>query len=114
MVVIPRLAALVRKRRRQLGWTQSDLARAMGSSPSRVCKLEAHDASVATSLMLKALEVMGSPIRIEIDSRRDPFEGLSPRERRQWSERLLRRKHAEVIAEQQGVDSGDVEHVLRS
>ena len=67
---------------------------------------------MATSLMLKALEAMGSPLRIEIDSRRDALEGLTPRQRRQWSERLLRRKHAEVIAEQEGVDVGDVEHVL--
>src|SRR5512134_3621970 len=103
---------LVRKRREALGWTQSDLARALGSSPSRICKLEARDASVSVSLMLKALDVMGSPLRIEIDSARDPFAGLSKQERRQLSERLLRRKRAERIAERHEVDAGHVEHVL--
>lgn len=108
------LAALVRKRREQLGWSQSDLARAMGSSPSRVCKLEATDTSVAPSLMLKALEAMETPLRVEIDSRRDAFAGarLSRRQRHQASVRLLRRKQAERIAEREGVDAGDVEHVL--
>lgn len=108
------LAALVRRRREQLGWSQSDLARAMGSSPSRLSKLEAADASVAPSLMLKALAIMETPIRIEIDSRRDVFADarLSPHRRRQASARLLRRKQAERIAEREGVDAGDVEHVL--
>jgi len=112
--MIPRLAALLCKRRRQLGWSQSDLARAMGSSPSRISKLEATDASVAPNLMLKALEVMEAPVEVRIDSRRDAFAGdeLSLRERRQASARLLRRKHAERIAEREGVDAGDVEHVL--
>jgi len=104
----------VRQRRTQLGWSQSDLARALGSSPSRICKLEAADASVSPSLMLKALEVMGAPVDVRIDSRRDPFAvgRLSPRQRRQASARLLRRKRAERIAEREGVDAGDVEHVL--
>jgi transcriptional regulator with XRE-family HTH domain len=110
----PDLAALVRKRREQLGWSQSDLARAMGSSPSRICKLEASDASVAPGLMLRALHVMETPLRVEIDSRRDVFADtrLSRRRRLQASARLLRRKHAERIAEREGVDAGDVEHVL--
>lgn len=108
------LAALVRRRREQLGWSQSDLARAMGSSPSRLSKLEATDASVAPSLMLKALAAMETPLRIEIDSRRDVFADarLAPHRRRQASARLLRRKQAERIAEREGVDAGDVEHVL--
>jgi transcriptional regulator with XRE-family HTH domain len=110
----PDLAALVRKRREQLGWTQSDLARAMGSSPSRVCKLEAADVSVAPSLMLKALEAMETPLRVEIDSRRDVFaeSRLTQQQRRQLSHRLLRRKQAERIAARDAVDAGDVEHAL--
>lgn len=112
--MISRLAKLVRTRREVLGWTQSDLARALGSSPSRICKLEAADTTVSASLMLRALEVMASPLRIEIDSARDPFaeSGLSKEQRRQLSERLQRRRHAERIAERHGVDAGDVEHVL--
>jgi transcriptional regulator with XRE-family HTH domain len=108
------LPKLVRKRRESLGWTQSDLARALGSSPSRICKLEAWDASVSPRLMLKALEVMATPLRVEIDSARDPFAQprLSKEHRRQLSERLLRRRRAERMAERHGVDAGDVEHAL--
>lgn len=110
----PELAALVRSRREKLGWSQSDLARAMGSSPSRVCKLEASDTSVAPSLMLRALEVMEAPLEVRIDSKRDAFQGqhLSTRQLHQASARLLRRKHAERVAEREKVDAGDVEHVL--
>jgi len=106
------LAKLVLKRREDLGWTQSDLAKALGSSPSRICKLEAGDITVSASLMLKALEAMASPLRFAIDSTRDPFAGLSKKDRRQLSERLKRRRHAERLAERHAVDAGDVEHVL--
>src|SRR5689334_4210110 len=108
------LAALVRRRRTQLGWSQSDLARALGSSPSRINKLEAGDASVSASLMLRALDVMSAPLRIEIDRAKDPFAqpGLTPAQRRDLSARLKRRRHAERIAERHDVDPGDVEHVL--
>jgi transcriptional regulator with XRE-family HTH domain len=108
------LAQLVRRRREKLGWTQSDLARALGSSPSRVCKLEVADRSVAVSLMLKALAVMDCPLRIQVDTARDPFarRGLSSAHRRQLSRRLQRRRHAERLAERYDVDAGDVEHAL--
>ena len=112
--MIEELANLVRKRREQLRWTQTDLSRAMGSSPSRICKLEAGDASVAPSLMLRALEVMAAPLKVEVDLIRDPLreEGLTRKQRDEVSRRLLRRQHAERIAEREGVDAGDVEHVL--
>jgi len=110
----PDLADLVRRRREALGWTQSDLARALGSSPSRVCKLEAQDVSVAASLMLKALAIMETPLRIEMDTARDPFTDPLQSEvvRRRLSQRLHRRKHAERLAERHDVDAGDVEHAL--
>lgn len=112
--MVRELAQLVRRRREDLEWTQSDLARAVGSSPSRISKLEAADGSVAASLMLRALAVMDSPLRIEIDAARDPFAqpGLSREQRRQLSLRLRRRRHAERIAERHAVDAGDVEHAL--
>ena len=108
------LANLVRKRREQLRWSQTDLSHAVGSSPSRICKMEAGDVSVAPSLMLRALEAMAAPLHIEIDSRRDPLAevGLTRKQRHEVSQRLLRRQHAERIAEREGVDAGDVEHVL--
>jgi transcriptional regulator with XRE-family HTH domain len=112
--VKPDLASLVRQRREALGWTQSDLARALGSSPSRVCKLEAGDESVAANLMLKALAIMETPLRVEIDAAGDPFSDplQSEAARRPLSQRLHRRKYAERLAERHGVDAGDVEHVL--
>ncbi|MBI5501979.1 MAG: helix-turn-helix domain-containing protein [Deltaproteobacteria bacterium] len=112
--MIRELPRRVQSRRRQLGWTQSDLARAMGSSPSRVCKLEAGDESVAPSLMLRALVAMDAPLRLEIDKSRDAFAepGLTAEQRRQLSARLLRRRQADRIAEREHVDGGDVEHVL--
>jgi transcriptional regulator with XRE-family HTH domain len=112
--VLVKLATLVRARRAKLGWTQSDLARALGSSPSRVCKLEARDSSVGVSLMLRALEVMDTPMRIEVDATRDPFAqpGLSKTQRQQLARRLQRRRYAERLAERHAVDAGDVEHVL--
>ena len=86
----------------------------MGSSASRVCKLEAGSDSVSPSLMLRALEVMECPLHIEIDSQRDALAApeLTPAQRQQISARLLRRKTAERIAERHSVDAGDVEHVL--
>lgn len=112
--MLPRLAILVRQRREELGWSQSELARSMGSSPSRICKLEAGDGSVAPTLMLRALVVMDAPLRIGIDRSRDPFAepGLSSEQRRQLSLRLQRRRQAERIAERHSVDAGDVEHAL--
>ena len=108
------LASLVRQRREALGWTQSDLARALGSSPSRVCKLEAEDGSVAVNLMLRALAVMETPLRIEVDATQDAFADprLRDSQRRQLSQRLYRRKYAERLAERHAVDAGDVEHAL--
>lgn len=108
------LAALVRRRREQLGWSQTDLARAMGSSPSRICKLEASHDSVAASLMLRALEIMNTPLRIEVDATRDFLgaAGEDPAQRQRLSARLLRRRQAESIADAHAVDAGDVEHVL--
>jgi predicted transcriptional regulator len=107
------LADLVRLRREELGWSQSDLARGLGSSPSRVSKLERADESVASSLMLRALAVMETPLRIEVDRARDPFAAVgSEGAKRHLSQRLLRRRHAEQLAERHGVDAGDVEHAL--
>lgn len=110
------LAKLVHERREALGWTQSDLARALGSSPSRICKLEAKDDSVAASLMLRALTVMECPLRIEIDRASDPFTNprLSESQRRRLSERLHRRRYAERLAERHRVDPGDVDHALHN
>lgn len=108
------LAKLVRARRQALGWSQTELALAMGSSPSRICKLEAEDPTVSPSLALRALDAMACPVKFDVDRARDPLalERLSPKQRRQVSDRLKRRRQAEVLAGRHGVDASDVEHAL--
>jgi transcriptional regulator with XRE-family HTH domain len=108
------IVSLVKARRRKLGWSQTELAAAMGSSPSRVNKLESNDRSVAVSLMLRALDVMAAPLRIEVDVDRDPLAdpSLTPKQRRAVSMLILRRAQAQMIAAKYSVDAGDVEHVL--
>lgn len=54
------LAAGVRERRRQHGMTQTQLAALVGSSQSRVAKLEAADASVSLDLIVRTLMSLGA------------------------------------------------------
>lgn len=54
------LAAEVRKRRTRLGWTQERAARELGSSQSRVAKMEAADASVSIDLYVRTLLGLGA------------------------------------------------------
>jgi DNA-binding XRE family transcriptional regulator len=53
------LAALLTKRRKSLGYTQTELADLIGSSQSRVAKMEAGDPSVSVDLMIRALLALG-------------------------------------------------------
>ena len=57
------LADGVRKRREQLGLTQLQVATRLGSSQSRIAKMEAADRTVSTDLLLKALFRLGSSPR---------------------------------------------------
>lgn len=50
---------LIKSQRTKRGWTQEQLARAMGSSQSRVAKMEAGDSSTSLDLMIKALLRLG-------------------------------------------------------
>lgn len=59
------LAAAVRRRRRESGLTQVRLARLLGSSQSRVAKLEAADVTVSLELFMRALVVLGAT-RVEV------------------------------------------------
>jgi predicted transcriptional regulator len=54
-----RLATLLSKRRRSLGITQVAMARKLGSSQSRVAKMEAGDPSVTIDLLVRSLIAMG-------------------------------------------------------
>jgi len=54
------LAAAVRAQRKRRSLTQEDLARLLGSSQSRVAKIEAADPSVSIDLMIRSLFKMGA------------------------------------------------------
>lgn len=53
------ISNLVKTKRSKRGWTQLQLARAMGSSQSRIAKIEAGDPSTSLDLMIKALLRLG-------------------------------------------------------
>ncbi len=54
------LAEGLRKRRERAGLTQVDLARRLGSSQSRIAKMEAADPSVSLDLLLRSLFRLGA------------------------------------------------------
>ena len=54
------LAAYLRDLRVQHGWTQTHVAKQLGSSQSRVAKMEAADASVSIDLLVKSLLTLGA------------------------------------------------------
>jgi len=54
------LANAVRTNRARRGWTQEQLGKLLGSSQSRVAKIEAADRSVSIDLMVRALIKMGA------------------------------------------------------
>ena len=68
------LADGLRRRREQLGLTQTQVAERFGSSQSRVAKMEAADRTVTTDLLLKSLFRLGA-------SPRDVARLLSPKPR---------------------------------
>jgi ribosome-binding protein aMBF1 (putative translation factor) len=53
------ISELIRYQRKKRGWTQVQLARALGSSQSRVAKMEVGDPSTSLDLMLKGLLRLG-------------------------------------------------------
>jgi DNA-binding transcriptional regulator YiaG len=54
------LADGLRQRREQLGLTQTEVAERLGSSQSRVAKMEAAHRTVSTDLLLKSLFLLGA------------------------------------------------------
>jgi len=54
------LGAYLRDIRRDHRWTQTQLARRLGSSQSRVAKMEAADPSVSVDLLIKSLLSAGA------------------------------------------------------
>ena len=57
------LAAGLRRLRERQGLTQTDVARRIGSSQSRVAKMETADRSVSTDLLLRSLFCLGAKQR---------------------------------------------------
>ena len=53
------LAALLTKRRKSFGYTQTDVADLISSSQSRVAKMEAGDPSVSVDLLSRTLLALG-------------------------------------------------------
>ena len=58
-----RLAESLRERRRRERLSQTDLARALKSSQSRVAKMEAGDPSVSLDLLIRSLLALGTSSR---------------------------------------------------
>jgi DNA-binding transcriptional regulator YiaG len=58
-----RLSDSVRRRRTRLGLSQTTFAKRLGSSQSRVAKMEAADPSVSLDLLLRALLALGATRR---------------------------------------------------
>jgi len=54
------ISSLVKAQRAKRGWTQEQLARAIGSSQSRIAKLEGGDPGISLDLMIKALLRLGT------------------------------------------------------
>ncbi|PKD44281.1 helix-turn-helix domain-containing protein [Rhodohalobacter barkolensis] len=54
------ISNLVKTQRAKRGWTQEQLARAIGSSQSRIAKLEGGDPGISLDLMIKALLRLGT------------------------------------------------------
>jgi len=57
------LAEHLRRRRSASGWTQSQLAKRLGTSQSRVAKMEAADSSVSIDLYVRSLLSAGATRR---------------------------------------------------
>jgi len=54
------ISNMVKNQRAKRGWTQEQLARAIGSSQSRIAKLEGGDPGISLDLMIKALLRLGT------------------------------------------------------
>ncbi|NBC02135.1 MAG: helix-turn-helix domain-containing protein [Bacteroidetes bacterium] len=54
------ISNMVKAQRAKRGWTQEQLARSIGSSQSRIAKLEGGDPGISMDLMIKALLRLGT------------------------------------------------------
>jgi ribosome-binding protein aMBF1 (putative translation factor) len=57
------LSDYLRRLRRENSWTQSEVAHRLGSSQSRVAKMEAADATVSVDLLVRSLLALGASLQ---------------------------------------------------
>lgn len=57
------LGDYLRRLRKENSWTQSDVAHRLGSSQSRIAKMEAADASVSVDLLVRSLLALGASLQ---------------------------------------------------
>lgn len=82
------LAQSVKERRQKENLTQRELARRIGSSQSRVAKMEAADSSISMDLLVRSLAAMGETAR--------SIGMIVARKRRATKRVATKRKFAEV------------------
>ena len=57
------LGDYLRRLRKENSWTQSEVAHRLGSSQSRIAKMEAADASVSVDLLVRSLLALGASLQ---------------------------------------------------
>lgn len=88
------LAALLARLRLARRYTQLDAAKLLGSSQSRIAKMESGDASVSLDLMIRSLLALGAKPREVAKA----MSGASGRDRKSVRSRPTRRKHQNARA----------------
>lgn len=68
------IAAIVKKRRQNLGWTQIDLATKAGVSREWLIDLEKSKSTVELALVLRTLKALG----IQLETEHPDFQGSAP------------------------------------
>ena len=64
------LAKAVREQRKRAGITQAQLAKSIGSSQSRVAKMEGGDPQASIESLIRALSAIGASIKLTVVTRR--------------------------------------------
>lgn len=68
------LGAVVRGRRQDLGWTQTELAARAGLSRKWISEVESGKATVVLSAVLRVLEALGLTVQASLDSSSSPLD----------------------------------------
>lgn len=79
------IAALVRSRRKELGWDQAELARRIGTNRRWVSELENAKPTVALHLVLKTLNALGIDILTEARPATQPGNDVPTTDKARWT-----------------------------